>query len=63
MGEVTRESQDTWTRGGTLCRPGIILGWGKYLGIPGYLDEGVGGGGGGRVHCAILGLSWDGRSD
>ena len=31
--------------GGEFSHPRMILGWRRYLGIPGYLDKGGGGGG------------------
>ena len=34
--------------GGGFSHLRMILGWRRYLGIPGYLDKGGGGGGGGR---------------
>ena len=34
--------------GGGFTHPRMILGWRRYLGIPGYLDKG--GGGGGYIH-------------
>ena len=35
------ESRDTWTRGvSSSPHPRILLGWGRYLGIPGHLDKG-----------------------
>lgn len=37
MEEVTRESQDTWMGGGTLCHRGIILAWGSNLEIQGHV--------------------------
>ena len=40
-GRDTWEPQDTWTRGVfSSPHPRMLLGWGRYLGIPGYLDKG-----------------------
>ena len=41
-GRDTWESRDTWTRGvSSSPHPRMLLGWERYLGIPGYLDKGV----------------------
>ena len=40
-GGDTWESRDTWTRGvSSSPHPRMLLGWERYLGIPGYLDKG-----------------------
>ena len=56
MGEETRESQDAWTRGGAGY---IVPSW-DYPGIGEVTRDSQDTWTRGGVHCAILGLSWDG---